>query len=272
MNVGQVTTLLKSRPNISCDIGYFRDAQKVVVFRKLLPAVSDISQSINQVAGNSPTGSYFVDVYHKNGSSWKHKNESYTFNQEEIKMNSGNLSGFGGISATQAPLPVGDHFSQYVISEKQQRIDELKEQVSDLKTSLRNAEDLNKRLKEEKYDLERDLKFKDREHELQNLEAEVTQSNGLGGFVDKVSANPQLLAMLGSFLGKPVPAQLGQPPATFEVAASNVSPAHQDMINQLTDWMEKQTEEAAAKMFSAFLYLSNKQGALNQLLSQIQNG
>lgn len=164
--------------------------------------------------------------------------------------------------------------ANYLLNEKAQQINDLKEQLRELRDTNRMHEQTIREEREKRWRLEQDLSLKDREFNLEKLEIEASTSKGLNGLVDRatsvIEAKPELLGVLISALtNKAIPMQIGSVPDPSPV--EHLSTEAQNAYNNLTSWLQGQPEQAIGEFYAVALLVSQNKLNLSQIISSTQH-
>ncbi|WP_020534043.1 hypothetical protein [Flexithrix dorotheae] len=160
------------------------------------------------------------------------------------------------------------NWQEYVIADLREKVGELKQRNAELETKSR--EDDQKLL-----ELEKEVAFKDKEHELDLQGKDLERGNGLGGIVEKVASNEHLSALAGviisRLLGTDMPAGNGQ------LFGEEMRPDNREnkMISAFEDWFLRLSEHEQTKVWNLILVLSNSTNLLEKidsLIEKLKNG
>lgn len=183
-----------------------------------------------------------------------------------------------------AANPGASTLANYIITEKNDRLREKDELIKDQKDEIKILKADLQKVKDAAWEKEKELKFLQKEHELDNYKSEIESSKGLNGLVDRVTENPQLLMgmmnMVAMFSGKPMP-QLGmalpnqataaEPQQNYFTDSNHLSANHQQIIAEITKYLESAPEEIAAKFFAVFLKLAKNPQNLDLTIQLLNN-
>lgn len=143
------------------------------------------ASAIRGIAASSAESVLQVKLFAPNGTSRKLR-ETYLL--ENVKQAVAPTLQLGNIGAGS------DQATQYIINDLARKNNEL---------SLENfsVKEKYEKLKDEHFDLKKELAFKDERHAIEKLKADATASSGISGIVDKVTSNDRLMEVLGTLGG-----------------------------------------------------------------------
>lgn len=172
------------------------------------------------------------------------------------------------VSQNDAP-PGVDHMSAYLLQLKERSIYELREQLAERNHQLREVETTVRTQKEKIDELQLDLKYKDREHELSNSlaaaqAAQESKPTGLGALPAPMLEGLMGLAakMLG--LGGAAGLMTGTDAGTGATEVTGQSEGHRQLLTAICELVP--TEELAAQVYAVLAKLLPTPHGIQQLL------
>lgn len=272
MNLSQTTAILAKRKTSFLDIGYYDNGKKKTVFNKY-EADKNWKKVLQSVFEDHQVSEVFIDIYAPNGSSYK------LIESVRIENNNNNMY---SNQATPTLMGVGssasnDQFLNYIIREKDEKINDRNEALKELKDQHKLDQDTIRELREKNLELEKDNKFKEKEFELQKYEESLidkeNRKGGLDGYIENVNAltaNPQIMEMAKMFLAAKLGQNLStQAPTLGNVENPNASSAKNDMVNRINQWLRIQNDEVTAKTLGLVSIFADKPNAINTALNSV---
>jgi hypothetical protein len=255
------------------------DDKRIIARNLDMGDVAAVQRAVATARSQYPTQALKLAVYRPNGSTKVLDNTIDLSAPALAGLDTDLLSDLPVASPTVQPVSAphfaapasgyagADHFTSYLLKEKDTRLREKDDTIRELRDSVRMKEDANHSLKEENSKLREDLRFKDREHALELQGVEASQKKGLAGLGETLAGfPPELITLLGARLlgGAPAP-QLG---GGADASLAGLSPGHRQVVEAAGDVLKSVDEGTATKLYVVFNQLAQNPAALEQVLQQ----
>lgn len=274
MNIDQTTKIITSRPQSFLDIGIIEGGEKKLIHRKYDASNGNWKKLIADVFTDFTVPSVFIDIYAPNGSSFKLV-QSVTLNNDGSYMQQQPQFGMMGLgSAPQMP----DHFTAYVLREKDEKIREREDRILELKDQHKLDQDTIRELREKNWELEKAAKFMQKEFELQraeeNLQRENDRKGSLEGIAETVMANDKLMDIAHALIMSKIQQQPQQVEASGMTALDSdpsISEGKKQIIREIAEWLKMQHDATASKIYAIFNQLAMNPKTIDKLINDFSN-
>lgn len=273
MNIDQTTKIITSRPQSFLDIGIIEGGEKKLIHRKYDASNGNWKKLIADVFTDFGVPSVFIDIYAPNGSSFKLV-QSVTLNNDGSYMQQQPQFGMMGLGAPQMP----DHFTAYVLREKDEKIREREDRILELKDQHKLDQDTIRELREKNWELEKAAKFMQKEFELQraeeNLQRENDRKGSLEGIAETVMANDKLMDIAHALIMSKIQQQPQQVEASGMTALDSdqsISEGKKQIIREIAEWLKMQHDATASKIYAIFNQLAMNPKTIDKLINDFSN-
>lgn len=275
MNIDQTTKIITSRPQSFLDIGIIEGGEKKLIHRKYDASNGNWKKLIADVFTDFGVPSVFIDIYAPNGSSFKLV-QSVTLNNDGSYLQQQPQFPMAGLGA--APTQIPDHFTAYVLREKDEKIREREDRILELKDQHKLDQDTIRELREKNWELEKAAKFMQKEFELQraeeNLQRENDRKGSLEGIAETVMANDKLMDIAHALIMSKIQQQPQQVEASGMTALDSdpsISEGKKQIIREIAEWLKMQHDATASKIYAIFNQLAMNPKTIDKLINDFSN-